>query len=254
MCFGTFAFSCSLLPSFLLIPYYFHIIITFRISFYRILEEISREIFRFYYESQYKEEFYGMKLKSKPLHNAVAAAGLALVLILCAVVGIGLSAPDDSGAEVVTASTLSKIIEISDLSTYRTMYNGVAQAMDEKSPDKVDYYVAYEATVEAGIDFSQVQVAVDNEAKTVTITLPQASITDVLVDSASLDYIFVDKKSETATVSEQALKLCQADVEQETATQEGILDLAQQNARNVVEALTRPLLDQSNPDYTLTVQ
>lgn len=195
-----------------------------------------------------------MKLKSKPLRKAVAAVGLALVLILCAVVGIGLATPNDPGAEVVTVSTLSKIIEISDLSTYRTMYNGVAQAMDEKSPDKVDYYVAYKATVEAGIDFSQVQVEVDKEAKTVVITLPQVSITDVSVDSTTLDYIFVDKKAETATVSEQALKLCQADVEQETAAQEGILDLAQQNARNVVEALTRPLLDQSSPDYTLTVQ
>lgn len=82
-----------------------------------------------------------MKLKSKPLRKVVAAVGLALALILCAVVGIGLAAPDDSEAEVLTVSTLSKIIEISDLSTYRTMYNGVAQAMDEKSPDKVDYYM-----------------------------------------------------------------------------------------------------------------
>lgn len=196
-----------------------------------------------------------MKLKAKIPPKKIVGAVLLLVVLLCGIAGgVRLATPDDPGPEVITVSTLSKIINISELSTYRTVYNGVAKAMDEKSPDKVDYYVSYQATVEAGIDFSQTQITVDDETKTVVITLPEVTVTDTAVDPTTLDYIFVDKKAETATVSEQAMKLCEADVAQETAGQTAILTLAQQNARNVVEALTRPLVSQSNPDYTLTVQ
>lgn len=196
-----------------------------------------------------------MKLKWKiSPPKILALAVIFAVLVVGIIVGIRLIAHDKPEKEILTASNLTKIINISELSTYRTVYNGVAKAMDEKSPDKVDYYVAYEATVEAGIDFTKTQVTVDDTAKTVVITLPEVTITDVAVDSTTLDYIFVDKKAETSTVSEQALKLCKADVEQETAGQDGILKLARQNALNVVEALTRPLVAQSNPDYTLTIQ
>lgn len=196
-----------------------------------------------------------MQLKQKALRKPVA-----VILLLAAVLALGiwggvrLATPKESEAEVITVSTLSKIINISDLSTYRTNYNGVAAAMDEKSPDKVAYYVSYQATVEAGIDFSQTEIAIDDEAQTVVITLPEVTITRTAVDPTTLDYIFVDKKAETSTVSEQAIKLCEADVAQETANQDGLLEPARQNARNVVEALTQPLIAQSKPNYTLTVQ
>lgn len=196
-----------------------------------------------------------MKLKSKALLNVTAAVILFVVVLLLGIFGgMQLVTFKDSKAEVITVSTLSKIVNISELSTYRTEYNGVATSIDQKFPDKVDYYVAYQATVEAGIDFSQTKIAVDSKNKTVVITLPEVTITDATVDPSTLDYIFVDKKAETASVSEQALKLCEADVAQETKSQDGILKLARQNALNVVEALTRPLVTQSDPDYTLTVQ
>lgn len=196
-----------------------------------------------------------MKLKRKTLHTVTV-----IVVILAMVLGIGiwggvsLAASQDSGAKVITVSTLSKIIEISDLSTYRTRYNGVVAAVNEKNPDKIDYYVTYQSTVEAGIDFTKADIVVDKGNKTVVITLPEVTITNTAVDPATLEYIFVNKKAETPTVSEQAIKLCEADVAQETSSQDGILELARQNARNVVEALTQPLIAQSAPDYTLTIQ
>lgn len=196
-----------------------------------------------------------MKLKQRAL--STAAAGILLLAVVLALGiwgGVQLAASKESEAEVITVSTLSKIINISDLSTYRTNYNGVAAAMDEKSPDKVAYYVAYQATVEAGIDFSQTEIAIDDEAQAVVITLPEVTITRTAVDPTTLDYIFVDKKAETPTVSEQAIKLCEADVAKETSNQDGLLKPARQNARNVVEALTRPLIAQSKPDYTLIIQ
>lgn len=196
-----------------------------------------------------------MKLKRKTVRRILPVAAV-VVLALAAGIwcGVKLTAPAESGAEVITVSTLSKILNSSDLSTYRAHYNGVAVAMDEKSPDKVDYYVSYQATVDAGFDFSQADIQIDDTAKTVAITLPEITITHTAVDTTTLDYIFVDKKAETPTVSEQAIKLCEADVAAETADLEGLLGPARENARNTVLALTRPLISQCSPDYTLVIQ
>ena len=118
----------------------------------------------------------------------------------------------------------------------------------------VVYYVSYEATVDAGIDFEKIEISVDNEAKIVTINLPKAEILDTYVDIASLDYIFIDKKANNETVSEEAFKLCKYDVKHESENQEAIIDLAQQNAENVVKALVQPFVDQVDPDYKIVVE
>lgn len=195
-----------------------------------------------------------MKLEGKTKQNIIIIAVMLVALALGIWCGIKLTTPAKSDAEVITVSTLSKILNSSDLSAYRVHYNGVAVAANEKSADKVDYYVSYQATVEAGFDFSQADIQVDSAAKTVVITLPEVTITHTEVDPSTLDYIFVNKKAETPTVSEQAIKLCEADVTRETADLDGLLKPARENARNTVLALTRPLISQRNPDYTLVIQ
>ena len=47
------------------------------------------------------------------------------------------------GPEIITKSTLEKIINVSDLSTCESVYNGVAKVMNEEKEDKIDYYVSY---------------------------------------------------------------------------------------------------------------
>ena len=75
-----------------------------------------------------------------------------------------------------------------------------------------------------------------------------------MVDAGSLDYIFVNKKAETATVSSQALSLCKEDAKTESECQDALLDFAEENAKNVITALTQPLLEQSGTHYTLVFQ
>lgn len=196
-----------------------------------------------------------MKLKGKTIYRVLLAAVLLAVVLTVGIWGtLKLFTPKESGTDVITVSTLSKIINNSDLSTYRANYNGVAVAINEKSPDKVDYYVSYQATVDAGIDFSQVDIQMNDSDKTVVITLPEVTITHTSVDVGTLDYIFVDPKAETSTVSEQAIKLCEEDVLQETATLDGLLKPARDNARNTILALIRPLVSQARPDYMLIIQ
>lgn len=195
-----------------------------------------------------KREQSGMKKWLLPL------AAVAIVVLLCAVAVLTMPKAKEEKREVITVPTLEKIINVSDLSTFTAVYNGIAVVNNEKKPEKVDYYVAYEARVNAGIDIEKIAISVDNDEKTIRIKLPQVHITDVNVNLASLDFIFVNDKANTSSVSAQAYKACEEDVRQESQQQNAIFELAKQNAVNIVTALTKPIVEQLDAAYTLEVQ
>lgn len=155
--------------------------------------------------------------------------------------------------EIVTVSTLEKIISTSELSTFQAVYNGIAEVMNEKKPDELDYYVSYEATVYAGFDLESVKLSLDEETKKINLTIPKIEVIDVNVDIASLDYIFLNNKANTSTVSAQAYKACKADAINESKEQTAILDLAKQNAENIMKALINPFISQLDSEYKLEI-
>jgi hypothetical protein len=157
-------------------------------------------------------------------------------------------------AEVITISTLKKIINISELSTFQAVYNGIAEVMNENKPDKLDYYVTYNAKVKAGFDLEQVDIDFDEKLKKITITIPEIKITDVVVDIATLDYIFLNDKANKSSVSEQAYKACIEDAKKESAEESTIYELAKQNAQNIMKALINPLIEQLDSDYVLEIK
>lgn len=188
-----------------------------------------------------------------PMKVWVAGAAVVIVILMGVFLLLG-TANKEKEMEVITKSTLEKIVNVNELSTYEVVYNGVAEVMNEKKPENVDYYVAYEAKVKAGIDFEQVEISVDNEAKKITVTIPEVKITDVNVDIATLDYIFENEKANTETVSQEAYKACKEDVENESASKDAIYKLAKQNAENVVEALISPFVKQLDVEYELEIK
>lgn len=155
---------------------------------------------------------------------------------------------------IISKATLEKVINVSDLSTFEAIYNGVAAVENEEKPENIDYYVSYEAKVKAGIDFELVEVEVNETDKVITITLPEVKITDVDVDIASLDYIFMNNKANTETVSAQAYKKCIKDVTKESNSTDEIYESARQNARNIVEALISPFVEQLDSEYKLEIK
>lgn len=159
----------------------------------------------------------------------------------------------ESKTEIISRSTLEKVINVSDLSTFEAIYNGIAVVTNEEKPENIDYYVSYEAKVKAGIDFEQVKLEVNEAEKIITVTLPEVKITDVNVDIASLDYIFMNKRANTETVSAQAYKKCIDDVTKESNSTTAIYELAKQNARNIVEALIKPFVEQLDGKYELKI-
>ena len=184
----------------------------------------------------------------------LGALVLVIVVLMMAFIVIPTARNSKKQAEVITVSTLQEIIDVSELPTFTAVYNGIAQVMNQDNPESVDYYVSYEAKVNAGIDFEQVEIDLDEEAKTIRITMPPVELTDVNVDISSLDFIFYNQKLNTSTVTETAYKACEADVEKESQEQQAIYDLAEQNAKNVLTALVKPIVDQADTEYTLVVE
>ena len=180
----------------------------------------------------------------------IAGVLLAVVIVLFALFQVG--GTKDHEAEVTVVSTLERIINVSDLSTFTAVYNGIAEVPNERNPGKVDYYVSYEARVEAGIDFSAVEISMENGV--ITVDIPNVKINDIIVDISSLDFIFFNSKANQSTVTQQAFKACEEDARTESESQEAILELAQQNASNIVTALVKPMIDQLGEGYSLVVE
>lgn len=184
----------------------------------------------------------------------VIAAVVILVAIAAVAVLLQTSGREEPQPQVFNKSTLERIINVSELSTFTAVYNGIARVANEKKPDQIDYYVSYEATVNAGIDFQTVGVSMDEEQKIITLKVPEAHITNLAVDMSSLDFIFLNKKADKSGVTEDAYKACEEDVKRESEQQTAICELAKQNAKNVLKALTRPIVNQLGEGYQLEIE
>lgn len=160
----------------------------------------------------------------------------------------------DKEATITTISTLEKIINISELSTYQGVYNGIAKVMNDNKPDQIDCYVSYKAKVNAGFDFDKVKIDLDEKLKKITLVIPEIKITNINVDSTSLDYIFKNDKANKSGISGKALKACESDVKEESKNESAIFNLAEENAKNVMKALINPYIEQLYSEYELEIK
>jgi len=202
------------------------------------------------------------KEKKEKRRNSRRRKLIGWLLLTVAILGIALagvvwyyrSNQEPPQKEIITKATLEKILNISELSTFEAVYNGVARVMNPSNPQNIDYYVSYNARVKIGFDFEKISIRVKNADKHIRITIPPVTITDVIVDIGSLDYIFVNDKANTEMVSQQAYKACEEDVTKESKTQKDIFVLAQQNAENFVRALVKPFVEQIDGEYTIEIR
>ncbi len=180
-----------------------------------------------------------------------------LVLIAMIVLGaIYIPALIDQNQEKVTietVSTLHKIIDVSELSTSECVYNGVVKVADENKPERIAYYISYEAKIKAGIDLEKVEINMDSENKVITITLPEIRINDIVVDETTFDYIFNNNRKDELGQTATSLKLCKEDVVNEIEDISVIYDLARQNAVNIVKGLVSPFVE-SLRGYSLEIK
>lgn len=183
----------------------------------------------------------------------IAILGVAAIFAIVVAVMLRNAITPGGKREVVTISTLEKIVDVSELSTFTAIYNGIAEVPNEKNVEKIDYYISYDAKVNAGIDFEKIAFKIDSQTKTIHVGLPEVHISKVNVDIASLDYIFINDKRNVSSVSKEAYKACEADAQSESEKEDAICELAKQNAENIVRALIEPFLEQLDASYTLDI-
>lgn len=160
---------------------------------------------------------------------------------------------EEGTVTTISKASLEKVFEISELSTVDYSYNAVARAYEEDGVTP-KYYVAYEGTVTAGIDFSKIMIDIDEDTKIITITLPESEIQNTMVDFGSMDYIFENKKYETETVSQEAYELCKTDLARRAAKENDLMTLAKENAVTAVEALVDPWVQQIDGEYKVNIK
>lgn len=197
------------------------------------------------------------KKKFKLTRAKIIKMVIAVVAVVALIIGVNIAFTTikraNSKPEIVSKSTLEKIINVNDLSTFEAVYNGIAKVENKEKTDKIDYYVSYEAKVKAGIDVTQVSIDIDEENKKILITMPEVKITETNVDITSLDYIIENKKIDTSKISQEAYSKCISDVENEIKTESAIYTLAKDNAKNIITALIEPLTNQVDNKYILEI-
>lgn len=192
-------------------------------------------------------------MMKKMNHKTVIIVSGVVVIIVLLIVLVA-SMPRIGDTEVITKASLEKIVNISELSTYEAVYNGVAIVYNEKKNEKIDYYVSYDARVKAGIDVEKIQYDIDEKNKVLIVEIPEVQINEVTVDMKTMDFMFVNDKANTSGVSEIAYKECIKDVENESVEKETIKLLAEENAKNIIKALMEPFIEQLDEKYTLEIK
>lgn len=152
----------------------------------------------------------------------------------------------------ISESSLQKVFEINELDTIEYTYNAITTAKTKSGNEK--YHVSYNGKVYAGIDFAKVKIEHNKMKKEVIITLPEIEIHDVVVDPASLDFIFVDDKYHTETVNAEAHKICMNDLNSRIKKEEMFYETAKGNAISSVEALLKPWIDTLDPKYEVIIK
>jgi len=206
-----------------------------------------------------KKETNKMAIKSKEFIKGLSLQTkiiviLIIVILVMVLILFGVSKYNDAKHTINVKSSLQKIVNINELSTIDYTYNAIAVKYkdDKVKKGNEEYYVAYEGTVTAGIDFNEIDIQIDG--KKIMISLPAVEIHDVRVNMGSMDYIKVVKTSESDRISQEAYRICKADLKKRLENEENLNKFAKENAISAVEALFKPWIESLGEDYEMEIQ
>ena len=203
------------------------------------------------------EEQEGKMIKSIIKKNKKLVIKLAALIIVIFIIGVFLlvvMTKKENPPEIISESSLKKMLNISELSTFESIYNGVAEVYSDEEKEKLDFYVAYKSKVQAGFDLNDVKIKLNEEERTITLTMPEIKITDIVVDIDSLEYMFVNKNANTSAVTARAYPACISDAEEEANKEKAIYELAEENAERILRALISPFVEQIDSEYDIIIQ
>ena len=191
--------------------------------------------------------------------NGKTKITIGVVLIIVVLFGVlGLNS-EPNRIKIRAWSSLEEVFEKNDLETVKYTYNGIAKqckkdnCTEDSDMKDYKYFVLYNGTVTAGIDFKEIDIEVDKSAKKLIITIPEPKITGYNVEE-SMKFIVNNNKYNEASEYEAALKLCKEDLESRSKEDETILTTAKQNTIIVLEAFFKPWIENFNDEYKVEIK
>jgi hypothetical protein len=169
-----------------------------------------------------------------------------LVIIIAIVVAalavyLGLSSRSTT-QQTTTKLGFEDIGELATQSAYTTQVASIEKSrtlFGKDIPLTGSHYIySYDVVIKAGINFSQVAYSVDDEQKTIQISLPEAEIFSCEVKNDSLK-VYLEDESVFRDITMEELNETDADMKQQaqdTAVENGLLDNATENAKTILSS------------------
>lgn len=183
--------------------------------------------------------------RQRPFRLVACVGAVAIALALLFRFG-PLSRPGQSS--LLTSSTLTKVIDIADLSTSEFRYRGIADVYADEQRVRLRCRVCYSAIVKAGIDMKAVTFEVDDAHRRIVAALPEIDIKANIVNEQSMSVIPAGTK---ISIGEMLL-YCKADAQDEATASGELIASARENLKATIEGLLFPIL--SPQGYTLEWQ
>lgn len=175
----------------------------------------------------------------------IILAILAVVIVIAIVTGT-ITFDNAKKPTITTTAQLEKVVNVSKLSSAKFYYNGIAVKQDDKGRD--EYHVKYKSTVTASVSMDDISFKEDKDAGKIIAYLPTPTIDSPVIDSSSLDFF----ESNPDADLQEVIKLCKQDALNEVKSDDEIMQVASDNLKKTVEALSKPILDEKG--YTLEYQ
>lgn len=153
---------------------------------------------------------------------------------------------------VEAAPQLEEIVKINQLHSLSYNYDSIKRVRGG-SDREVVYYVAYEATVNLGVDFEQIEFVFDETEKNITIVLPELSVQSANINSETLDFIFYDNSYDNPQTVVDAYSICEEDLYENIGDEEELFEIARTNTENEIKALISPFIDEFYPEYSVNI-
>ncbi len=187
----------------------------------------------------------GVSAKTK----VIATIVVVVVIMAGAIIGYrkieGIFNPEKDGPEITTTVVSRQLQTMQDLTTAKENDYGFEEFSEGKVSyvNKKKFTMFYSYEIRAGVDLSKAKIAVDNEARTISITLPQAELQSVSVDPDSLKFFDVENSlfnGNDVTDTADALKEAKAAASNK-ANKSELLQEANDQAVEIVEKAYAPI-------------
>lgn len=194
-------------------------------------------------EEEKMEEKKKIKIPTKLLIQLPLIAGVVILLgFIVLKMGGGFKKGETT---IITKSTLIDTVDIAELSTAEFIYNGIAEIPKSEKSDKIKCRVRYSAKVKASVTMTDIDFKIDRDNKTVKPILPEIKLDAILDDQEG--FSFIPENSDVDL--QEVMEFCKNDVTDEATQTLELYDSAEENLKDIIQALTYPLLNSEG--YTL---